>query len=68
MAVNILLIKYDFKTCSSDEVKFIDVLTVFKTAVKFRWSDIQRAVSKVEEWFECDLFKLNENKYVKKCG
>ena len=30
--------------------------------MKFRWSDIQRAVSEVEEWFECDLFKLNENK------
>ena len=54
--------RYDLKTCSLDEVIFVDDLTVSETVFRFGSSNIQHAVSEVEEWSESNLFRLNENK------
>ena len=57
-----ILMINDLKICSSDEIKFVDDLTVSETITKSCSSNIQHAVSKIEEWSEFNLFKLNENK------
>ena len=41
----------DLKTCSLDEVKFVDDLTVSETVTRLGSSNIQHAVSEVEECF-----------------
>ena len=53
----------DLKTRCLDEVKFVDDLTVYETVTRFGSSDIQHAVSEIEERStESNLFRLNENK------
>ena len=52
----------DLKIFSSDEIRFIDDLTVSETVTKSCSSNIQHAVSEIEVWSELNLFKLNENK------
>ena len=56
-----ILMINDLKT-RLDEVKFVDDLTVYETVTRFGSSDIQHAVSEIEEWSESNLFRLNENK------
>ncbi len=41
----------DLKTCTLDEVKFVDDLTVSETVTRLGSSNIQHAVSEVEECF-----------------
>ena len=57
-----MVIYIDLKTRCLDEVKFVDDLTVYETVTRFGSSDIQYAVSEIEEWSESNLFRLNENK------
>ena len=57
-----ILMINDLKTCSSDEIKFVDDLTVSETVAKSSSSNMQHVVSEIEEWSESNLFKLNENK------
>jgi hypothetical protein len=57
-----ILMINDLKTRCLDEVKFVDDLTVYETVTRFGSSDIQHAVSEIEEWSESNLFRLNENK------
>ncbi len=57
-----ILMKNHFKTRCLDEVKFVDDLTVSEIVTRFGPSDIQHAVSEIEEWSESNLFRLNENK------
>ena len=57
-----ILMMNDLKTRCLDEVKFVDDLTVYETVTRFGSSDIQHAVSEIEEWSESNLFRLNENK------
>ena len=57
-----ILMINDLKTRCLDEVKFVDDLTVYETVTRFGLSDIQHAVSEIEEWSESNLFRLNENK------
>ncbi len=52
----------DLKTRCLDEVKLVDDLTLSETVTRFGSSDIQHAVSEIEEWSESNLFRLNENK------
>jgi hypothetical protein len=42
--------------------KIVDDLTVFETVTRLGSSDIQHAVSEIEEWSESNLFSLIENK------
>ena len=59
-----ILMINDLKTRCLDEVKFVDDLTVYEIVTRFGScsSDIQHAVSEIEEWSESNLFRLNENK------
>jgi hypothetical protein len=57
-----ILMINDLKTRCLDEVKFVDDLTVSETVTRFGSSDIQHAVSEIDEWSESNLFRLNENK------
>ena len=52
----------DLKTSSSDEIEFVDHLTVYETVTKFRLSNILHANAECEEWSESKFFRLNENK------
>ena len=51
-----ILMINDLKICSSDEIKFVDDLTVSETVTKSCSSNIQHAVSEIEEWSELNLF------------
>ena len=65
------------KTCSSDEIKFVDDLQVFETGTKSYSSKIQHAVSEIEEWSESNKcgwtlrelnYLSNRIKSIKLCG